>query len=96
MKWRDSCPLCALALFPIDHNKVTFAHNITAQSFASVYKVLFKRNSIFVGTVFVGAFLFQTTFDSAITKWYENHNKGKLWKDVKARIGAPEEAEDDE
>ncbi|CAB4255763.1 similar to Saccharomyces cerevisiae YGR183C QCR9 Subunit 9 of the ubiquinol cytochrome-c reductase complex, which is a component of the mitochondrial inner membrane electron transport chain [Maudiozyma barnettii] len=65
-------------------------------SFASIYKVLFKRNSIFVGTVFVGAFLFQTEFDSAITKWYENRNKGKLWKDVKARIGSNGAEDDDE
>ncbi|KAG0667442.1 E3 ubiquitin-protein ligase ubr1 [Maudiozyma exigua] len=44
-------------------------------------------NNEHIRTVFVGAFLFQTEFDTAITKWYENHNKGKLWKDVKARIG---------
>lgn len=62
-------------------------------SFASLYKVLFKRNSVFVGSVLVSAFVFQGVFDSAVTAWYENHNKGKLWKDVKLQLGA---AEDDD
>ncbi|CCD24507.1 ubiquinol--cytochrome-c reductase subunit 9 NDAI_0D01930 [Naumovozyma dairenensis CBS 421] len=57
-------------------------------SFSSVYKVLFKRNSVFVGTIFVSAFIFQAVFDTSVTSWYENHNKGKLWKDVQARIAA--------
>ncbi|CAG60137.1 uncharacterized protein GVI51_H09229 [Nakaseomyces glabratus] len=68
-------------------------------SFSSLYKVLFKRNSIFVGTILASAFVFQGAFDTAVTSWYENHNKGKLWKDVKAQIGAAggdEEDDDDE
>ncbi|KAK6464225.1 putative subunit of the ubiquinol-cytochrome c reductase complex [Scheffersomyces coipomensis] len=57
----------------------------------------FQRNSIYVATIFGGAFAFQTFFDVTVTKWYENHNKGKLWKDVKVKFleGAGEE-EDDE
>ena len=66
------------------------------QSFSSIYKTFFKRNAVFVGTIFAGAFVFQTVFDTAITSWYENHNKGKLWKDVKARIAAGDGDDDDE
>ncbi|XXZ99781.1 qcr9 subunit 9 of the ubiquinol cytochrome-c reductase complex [Meyerozyma guilliermondii] len=47
---------------------------------------LFQRNSIFVATIFAGAFAFESSFDVAVTKWYENHNKGKLWKDVKGKF----------
>ncbi|CCE92683.1 ubiquinol--cytochrome-c reductase subunit 9 TDEL_0E04400 [Torulaspora delbrueckii] len=67
-------------------------------AFSTLYKVLFKRNSVFVGTVFASAFVFQATFDSAVTKWYENHNKGKLWADVKQQLkdGGDDEDEDDE
>lgn len=65
-------------------------------SFSSIYKTFFKRNSVFVGTVFVGALIFQTVFDSSITKWYENHNRGKLWTDVKARIGSTGGDDDDD
>ncbi|RLV85581.1 Cytochrome b-c1 complex subunit 9 [Meyerozyma sp. JA9] len=44
------------------------------------------KNSIFVATIFAGAFAFESSFDVAVTKWYENHNKGKLWKDVKGKF----------
>lgn len=60
---------------------------------------------MFVATVFTGAFAFQAAFDVGVTKWYENHNKGKLWKDIKPKVLAlhagegddeDEEDEDDE
>lgn len=59
---------------------------------------MLRRNSLFVSTIFVGAFAFQASFDSGVTKWYENHNKGKLWKDVKGKFleGGDDEDEDDE
>ncbi|KAH3899053.1 ubiquinol--cytochrome-c reductase subunit 9 SCDLUD_004475, partial [Saccharomycodes ludwigii] len=62
--------------------------------YSTIYNVFFKRNSVFVGTVFLGAFAFETSFDTAITDWYENHNKGKLWKDVKLTLG--ESGKDDD
>lgn len=48
--------------------------------------------------MFAGAFAFQGFFDVAITKWYENHNKGKLWKDVKGKFleGGDDDDDDDE
>ncbi|EDO19021.1 hypothetical protein Kpol_2002p92 [Vanderwaltozyma polyspora DSM 70294] len=67
-------------------------------SFATIYRVFFKRNAVFVGTIFAAGFVFQPLFDSGITSWYEAHNKGKLWKDVKAQLQlvGDEEAADDE
>lgn len=44
--------------------------------------------------MFASAFVFQAAFDSAVTSWYETHNKGKLWKDVKLKLA--ETGEDDE
>lgn len=74
-----------------------FTNLSSLQSFSStVYNVFFKRNSIFVGTVFASAFVFQAAFDSAVTSWYENHNKGKLWKDVKVQLLEGGDEEDDE
>lgn len=50
-----------------------------------------------MSTVFAGAFAFQAFFDTAITSWYENHNKGYLWKDVKGKfIEGGDDAEDDD
>ncbi|CCC67245.1 hypothetical protein NCAS_0A06870 [Naumovozyma castellii] len=65
------------------------------KSFSTIYRTFFKRNSVFVGTIFAGAFVFQVLFDSSVTSWYENHNKGKLWKDVKAQIAAAGEEDED-
>ncbi|ODQ57276.1 hypothetical protein WICANDRAFT_18002, partial [Wickerhamomyces anomalus NRRL Y-366-8] len=63
--------------------------------YTSIYNTLIKRNSVYVGTIFVGAFVFQGFFDVAVTKFYENHNKGKLWKDIKGKYleGGDDEAE---
>ncbi|KAH3686298.1 hypothetical protein WICPIJ_002724 [Wickerhamomyces pijperi] len=66
------------------------------QSFyTTLYNTVFKRNSTFVGTIFFAGFLFQPALDSALTAWFENHNKGKLWKDVKLTLNGAAE-EDDE
>ncbi|AGO09846.1 AaceriAAL145Wp [[Ashbya] aceris (nom. inval.)] len=67
-------------------------------SFSTLYNTLFRRNSVFVGTIFASAFVFQAAFDSGITAWYENRNKGKLWKDVKLQLqnGGDDDDEDDE
>ncbi|AAS50221.1 AAL145Wp [Eremothecium gossypii ATCC 10895] len=65
-------------------------------SFSTLYNTLFRRNSVFVGTIFASAFVFQTAFDSGITAWYEKHNKGKLWKDVKLQLQNGEDDDDDE
>lgn len=75
-----------------------FTNNkIFLQSFSStLYNTIFKRNSVFVGTIFASTFLFQVAFDSGVTAWYENHNKGKLWKDIKGRIMNGDEEDDDE
>ncbi|SGZ57462.1 CIC11C00000001236 [Sungouiella intermedia] len=57
---------------------------------------LFKRNSVYVATIFGGAFAFQAFFDTAVTRWYEYHNRGKLWKDLKAKIQAGDEDDEDD
>lgn len=87
----ESCGFQHFKMFPITNSFLN-------QSFSSLYRVLFKRNSVFVGTVLASAFVFQASFDTAITKWYENHNKGKLWKDVKLQLqeGGDDEDEDEE
>lgn len=84
--YNGNCTLQLLKMF-------LTTNGILDQSFSSLYRVLFKRNSVFVGTVLASAFVFQASFDTAVTKWYENHNKGKLWKDVKLQL---QEAGDDD
>jgi len=50
-----------------------------------VYNTLFKRNSIFVTTVFTTAFFFGIGFDVAVSKFYDRWNQGKQWKDIRHR-----------
>ncbi|KIK08555.1 hypothetical protein K443DRAFT_672570 [Laccaria amethystina LaAM-08-1] len=49
----------------------------------SLYNAFFKRNSVFVTTVFAGAFAFGIGFDLGVTKFYDTWNKGKQWKDIR-------------
>ncbi|VEU24245.1 DEKNAAC105443 [Brettanomyces naardenensis] len=62
----------------------------------TVFNTVFKRNSVFLTTIFAGAFVFQAVFDEGVNKWWEARNKGKLWKDVKLTIPGAGEEEDDE
>lgn len=58
---------------------------------------LFQRNSVYVATIFAGAFAFESAFDVGVTKWYNTHNQGKLWQDVKGKfLEGGDEDEDDE
>ncbi|KAK7204605.1 ubiquinol-cytochrome C reductase [Myxozyma melibiosi] len=48
-----------------------------------IYNTIFRRNSIFVGTVLAGAFAFEIAFDSTVDKYWDARNIGKQWKDIK-------------
>ncbi|ORX63178.1 ubiquinol-cytochrome C reductase [Hesseltinella vesiculosa] len=49
----------------------------------TIYNTIFKRNSVFVTTVFAGALAFEVVYDSTTDKIWDNLNKGKQWKDIK-------------
>nr|CDI56676.1 probable QCR9-ubiquinol--cytochrome-c reductase subunit 9 [Melanopsichium pennsylvanicum 4] len=38
-----------------------------------------------VGSIFFGAFAFGIGFDLATTAWWDAHNKGKQWKDIRGK-----------
>ncbi|KAF9008719.1 cytochrome b-c1 complex subunit 9 [Cyathus striatus] len=50
---------------------------------STVYNTFFKRNSVFVGSIFAGAFAFSIGFDLGVTAFYDRWNKGKQWKDIR-------------
>ncbi|KAH8916024.1 hypothetical protein BT69DRAFT_1229092 [Atractiella rhizophila] len=52
---------------------------------------LFKRNSVFVSTVAVTAFGFSIVFEKATTAFWDNHNRGKQWKDIRHKYVEAEE-----
>ncbi|KAF6742626.1 cytochrome b-c1 complex subunit 9 [Ephemerocybe angulata] len=49
----------------------------------TIYNAVFKRNSVFVSTIFIGAFAFGIGFDTGVQKFWDSYNKGKQWKDIR-------------
>ncbi|KAI0723027.1 ubiquinol-cytochrome C reductase [Earliella scabrosa] len=47
------------------------------------YNTIVKRNSVFVPTIFAGAFAFSIGFDVGVTKFWDTWNKGKQWQDIR-------------
>jgi ubiquinol-cytochrome c reductase subunit 9 len=43
---------------------------------ATIYNTFFKKNSVFVATIFAGALAFEVGFDTASNKIWDNLNKG--------------------
>ncbi|KAL1410374.1 Cytochrome b-c1 complex subunit 9, mitochondrial [Vanrija albida] len=48
-----------------------------------IYNTLFRRNSVFVPTIFLAAFGFSIGFDLATSAFWDKHNAGKQWKDIR-------------
>ncbi|KAG0145634.1 hypothetical protein CROQUDRAFT_658425 [Cronartium quercuum f. sp. fusiforme G11] len=51
-----------------------------------IYNTFMKRNAVFVSTIFAGSFAFSIGFDSATTAFWERHNRGKLWADIRDKV----------
>ncbi|ORY89952.1 cytochrome b-c1 complex subunit 9 [Syncephalastrum racemosum] len=49
----------------------------------TVYNTIFKKNSVFITSIFAGAIGFEMAFDTASNKIWDDLNKGKQWKDIK-------------
>jgi len=69
-------------------------------SFAtSLYNSVFRRNSVFVGTIFITAFFADIGFNNAVDSYFDKVNAGKQWKDIRGKYvqaGDDEDDEDDE
>ncbi|EIM22331.1 hypothetical protein E3Q22_03912 [Wallemia mellicola] len=65
-------------------------------SFAqTLNNTLFKRNSTYVATIFVGTFAFGVGFDVLTTSIWDKHNAGKQWPELRAKILAKGESDDE-
>ncbi|ETW84278.1 hypothetical protein HETIRDRAFT_449802 [Heterobasidion irregulare TC 32-1] len=47
------------------------------------YNTLVKRNSVYVTSIFAGAFAFGIGFDVGISSFWDSWNRGKQWKDIR-------------
>ncbi|TGO58170.1 hypothetical protein BCON_0058g00220 [Botryotinia convoluta] len=59
-----------------------------------LYNFLFRKNYVFLGAVFGAAFGFEMAYDSITDRVWDSINKGRQWKDIRARY--VEAADDDE
>ncbi|KAI9137027.1 cytochrome b-c1 complex subunit 9 [Paraphysoderma sedebokerense] len=48
-----------------------------------LYTTFFRRNTMFVGSIFVAAFAFEIAYDKVTDYIWDSNNKGKQWKDIK-------------
>ncbi|KAM3413801.1 Complex III subunit 9 [Cercospora zeina] len=49
----------------------------------TLYNSIVKRNTIFLTTIFAGAFVTNIAFDVTANKIWDQVNKGRQWKDIK-------------
>ncbi|KAF7511095.1 hypothetical protein GJ744_005326 [Endocarpon pusillum] len=64
---------------------------------SGLFNSIFRRNYVFLSTVFLGAFAFEIAFDTTTDAIWNRINKGRQWKDIKHRyVQKPSEDEDDD
>ncbi|KAK1834872.1 cytochrome b-c1 complex subunit 9 [Podospora conica] len=61
---------------------------------SSTYNFLFRKNWVFVGTVFAGAFGFEIFYNSTMNKVWDNLNRGRQWKDIRHKYAEAEESDE--
>ena len=52
----------------------------------NMLQTLFRRNSLFVTTIFGGAFVLELTGNGLLDKVFDANNKGKLWVDLEKQL----------
>lgn len=57
---------------------------------------MFRRNSVFVGTIFATAFFYDIAFQNTVDKIFDNLNRGKQWKDIRHRYVTAGDEDDEE
>lgn len=48
----------------------------------TAYKLLMRRNSVYVAFIFVGAIVGERAVDYSFNKMWEKRNRGKLYEDI--------------
>ncbi|EHY59944.1 qcr9 subunit 9 of the ubiquinol cytochrome-c reductase complex [Exophiala dermatitidis] len=69
---------------------------ILARISETFYNTVFRKNAVFLTSVFAGAFLFEIGFDTATNKLWDSWNRGRQWKDIKHRYMTAGEDEEEE
>lgn len=59
----------------------------------SMRQTWLRRNTFFLATVFSTALVSEIVIDGGVEKFWEWKNRGKLWKDLEARLNNPADSE---
>ncbi|KZT37629.1 ubiquinol-cytochrome C reductase, partial [Sistotremastrum suecicum HHB10207 ss-3] len=49
------------------------------------YNSIVRRNSIYVSSIFAGAFAFGVGLDLGVSSFWDRWNRGRQWKDIRAK-----------
>ncbi|KAK2766311.1 qcr9 subunit 9 of the ubiquinol cytochrome-c reductase complex [Arachnomyces sp. PD_36] len=63
---------------------------------SAIYNTIFRKNAVFLSTVFVGAFAFELGFDKASDKIWDTVNQGRQWKDIRHQYLQKPDVEEEE
>ncbi|KIV91955.1 hypothetical protein PV10_06441 [Exophiala mesophila] len=56
---------------------------VGARIASGFFNGIFRKNAVFLTTVFAGAFAFEMAFDTTTDALWDSWNKGRQWKDIK-------------
>jgi len=49
------------------------------------YNTVVRRNSVYVSTIFLGAFAFGVGLDVGVSAFWDRWNRGRQWKDLRQK-----------
>ncbi|KAG4303908.1 hypothetical protein PORY_002697, partial [Pneumocystis oryctolagi] len=52
---------------------------------SQIYQSIFRKNSVFIGTIFASAFIFKLAFDQGTKAIWDYVNQNKQWKDIREK-----------
>ncbi|KIJ70489.1 hypothetical protein HYDPIDRAFT_35866 [Hydnomerulius pinastri MD-312] len=59
---------------------------------SAFYNSIVRRNSVYVSTIFAGAFAFGVGFDVAIQSFWDKWNQGRQWKDIRDKYAPADDS----
>ncbi|KAL2131571.1 hypothetical protein VTI74DRAFT_4895 [Chaetomium olivicolor] len=65
------------------YKQVPFRPTAPALEANFLASTLFRRNYTMLAVVFAGAFAFEMGYDNMMNKIWDNHNRGRQWKDIR-------------
>jgi len=73
------------------HSQTPECQISASMAFANTfYNALVKRNSVYVSTIFLGAFGFGIGLDLGVSTFWDRWNRGKQWKDIRDKYASEE------